>query len=140
MTKAGVEFLNYEDIVRPSSPEEEAKQQQDEVLLYIPGLDFSGVSGAGQFPIIAQDFELWRCRVASSDRTPFASLADTVTDFVEGLIIEEGKKVTLLGESFGGILALGVAQRLQERLSAFPAQDSGDAAGSVGVGGLRGVV
>jgi len=95
-----------------------------EVLLYIPGLDFVGVSGIGSFPGLAPRYELWRCRVESRSRSTYSDLATDVAGFVKHQI-SRGKNVTLMGESFGGLLAVGVAQRLVNEYSTRTTSKSG---------------
>lgn len=51
-----------------------------------------------------------RCRVQSGDRSIYSELVDTVVVFVEEQVAE-GQALTLRGESFGGLLTAGIAQR-----------------------------
>lgn len=84
-------------------------------MLYLPGLEFSGISASAQFPALASRYELWWCRVGAEDRTTFAELVNAVAEFVENIVVDEEtgpRKITILGESFGGTLSFGVAQRL----------------------------
>eukprot|EP00613_Pedinella_sp_CCMP2098_P035782 CAMPEP_0171813486 /NCGR_PEP_ID=MMETSP0991-20121206/79240_1 /TAXON_ID=483369 /ORGANISM="non described non described, Strain CCMP2098" /LENGTH=721 /DNA_ID=CAMNT_0012427069 /DNA_START=131 /DNA_END=2297 /DNA_ORIENTATION=+ len=111
----GVDFLRYENTVKiPSRAAKPQTWQTDELLVYLPGLDFTGLSAVSTFPALSSEFDLWWCRVGGADRTQFVELADTITDFIcdKG---GEHRPVTILGESFGGLLALGVAQRLLDR-------------------------
>lgn len=104
-----VDFMKYND--RYVYPPLKGDPSEREVLLYIPGLDFSGISAYGIFPSLASRYELWRCRVESGDRSTYSELADSIVGFVEDQVAK-GHNVTLLGESFGGLLTVGVAQRL----------------------------
>ena len=83
-----VEFVLYDDeyVLDHDNNATDASTagSERETMLFIPGLDFSGVSAIGQYPALASKYELWWCRVESDDRTPFATLADTVAAFVAG--------------------------------------------------------
>jgi len=58
---------------------------------------------------LAADYELWRCFVGPEDRTPFARLVDSLEGWLRPRL-DAGRRVVLVGESFGGLLALAVAQ------------------------------
>lgn len=82
---------------------------EGDLLLYVPGIDFAGVFAAPQFRRLAREgHELWRCYVGADDRTPFALMAKYVKDWVRARVAS-GRRVVLLGESFGGLLALEAA-------------------------------
>jgi len=81
------------------------------LLLYLPGFDGIGISAFSQFEEFACAFEFWRLRIASGDdRSTFRNLVDAVVQFV----LHQEREVVILGESFGGLLALGAALKLQE--------------------------
>eukprot|EP00930_Biecheleria_cincta_P095969 TRINITY_DN87852_c0_g1_i1.p1 TRINITY_DN87852_c0_g1~~TRINITY_DN87852_c0_g1_i1.p1 ORF type:complete len:873 (-),score=115.58 TRINITY_DN87852_c0_g1_i1:279-2861(-) len=89
-----------------------AHDDAQEVLLYVPGIDFAGAFAAQQFRGLASaGFELWRCYVGPEDRTPFLRMVDCLEAWVRSQVAA-GRKVLLLGESFGGLLSLAVALRL----------------------------
>jgi len=94
-----------------------------DLILYIPGIDFTGVFAACQFRgLAAQCGELWRCFVGPEDRTPFAQMVENVVQWVQSQIYASQshggvpRRVLLFGESFGGLLALAVALRLGRAL------------------------
>jgi pimeloyl-ACP methyl ester carboxylesterase len=101
------------DDARAVSLDGDDAAEPKEVLLYLPGLDFSGVSGCGALPALSTRYDVWWARVDSSYRGDFAAIADTVAAQVQTLSGGH-RKVTLLGESFGGLLALGVALRVRD--------------------------
>jgi len=84
-------------------------------LLYLPGLDGDGAYTADfEFDSLAESYDVWRLRIGPKDRTLFAGLEDAVCEFMSA----GPPGATLVGESFGGLLALAVATRLeQKRLS-----------------------
>jgi len=87
-----------------------------DILLYVPGVDFAGAFAAQQFRGLAEaDFELWRCYVGPDDRTPFSRMAQCLEAWVREQVAN-GRNVILFGESFGGLLSLGVALRLGKML------------------------
>lgn len=86
------------------------------LLLYLTGMDGLGVSGEPQFKDLSNLFEVRRLQVLAEDRRDFDELVDFVLDFMEDWQRRsEGRsgKVVLMGESFGGLLASGVALKNQ---------------------------
>ena len=77
------------------------------LLIYLPGIELSGYSLHRQLPGLAEDFCVRWLAVPPDDRSSFEALREAVTREVES---EEGRPIYLLGESFGGVLALSVAQ------------------------------
>lgn len=99
-----------------------------DLVLYIPDIDFAGVLAAPQFPGLARaGFELWRCFVGADDRSAFAELQRGIEAWLGGRL-SAGRKVIIVGEAFGGLLALAVAMRLGRKLKGFvlvnPATDA----------------
>ena len=82
------------------------------IAVYLPGLDGSGISATSQYDDLAQSFELWRMTISISDRSSFSQLVSAVANFIQSL--PENRNITLIGESFGGLLAPAVALRLQQ--------------------------
>eukprot|EP00667_Euglena_gracilis_P002325 EG_transcript_2327 len=85
-------------------------------LYYLPGIDGTGVAAQQQLPELAQHFNFWSLTVPVEDRTTFPELVDFVVGFVEAQSAQQDaegprRPVYLLGESFGGALALAVAAR-----------------------------
>lgn len=78
------------------------------LLLYLPGIDGLGSSIEPQLPGLAQKFDVFCLKIGAEDRSTFASLTRDVTDFVDR--VEEGTRLVVVGESFGGMLALRLAQ------------------------------
>lgn len=81
------------------------------ILIYLPGLDGTGITGLRQFPNLADAFDLRALVLPFSDRTSFHELVDIVKDYVEEIAHQDagGRPVYLAGESFGALLALIVA-------------------------------
>lgn len=84
--------------------------------LYLPGLDGRGLSAAAQYADLAATFDLHRLTVGVEDRSTFSELTDAVLEF---LTDEDLREVTLIGESFGGLLAPAVALRASDRIRAL---------------------
>jgi pimeloyl-ACP methyl ester carboxylesterase/1-acyl-sn-glycerol-3-phosphate acyltransferase len=92
-------------------------------MVYVPGLDGTGFAASAQFERLAVDFELVCLNVPVGDRSSFHELVTVVCEYLERDSVEEtqfdrtndgetkGKRTYLLGESMGGLIALGVAQR-----------------------------
>lgn len=84
------------------------------VLLYLPGLDGVGISGTSQFDDLSNAFEFWRMSVDQvNDRSSFTDLTTAVSNFIQDIAMKQKRKVILVGESFGGLLAPSVALRVQ---------------------------
>lgn len=87
-----------------------------ELMLYLSDIDFTGTVPAVQFPSLVDSFELWRCTLPAEDRkTGFAQLAQAVEEWLRKQVAE-GRRVVLVGDGFGGLLALAVALRLGRAL------------------------
>ncbi|CAE7255845.1 unnamed protein product [Symbiodinium necroappetens] len=90
---------------------------ESELMLYLSDIDFTGTVPAVQFPSLVDSFEpLWRCTLPAEDRkTGFAELAQAVEEWLRQQVAE-GRRVVLLGDGFGGLLALAVALQLGRAL------------------------
>lgn len=87
--------------------------QTKPIAVYLPGLDGYGLSACNyQFDDLATSFELWRLIISPEDRSSFMDVVQAISDFVEDMA-RGGRKITLIGESCGGLFASAVAQRLQ---------------------------
>ena len=106
-------------------------------LLYVPGLDGTGFAASSQFASLHEDFNVSCLNVPVNDRADFSTLVQVVVQYLEGIKNPEGegknpegaagfeprtrrtgtdatggnRVVYLLGESMGGLVALGVAQQ-----------------------------
>ncbi|KAA8497615.1 Acyltransferase-like protein [Porphyridium purpureum] len=83
------------------------------LLVFIPGIDGSGLSILPHVSKIEQDFDLRILNVPAEDRKGWRDLADSVHDLIEQARDEKADKkdVFLFGESMGAVLALFLAQR-----------------------------
>jgi pimeloyl-ACP methyl ester carboxylesterase len=95
------------------------------VAIYLPGLDGTGISATQQFDDLAETFELWRMSIDQiSDRSSFLELNNAAVDFITEIAkVEKGRKVVIIGESFGGLLAPSVALRFQAQAERTSAQN-----------------
>jgi len=90
----------------------------NDLVLYIPGIDFTGVLLASLFEGLAEaDFDVWRCYVTPSTakRVPAMLLERGLRTWVERQI-KGGRKVVLVGEGFGATLALSLGLSLGKAL------------------------
>ena len=84
------------------------------ILIYLPGLDGVGISAVQQYDDLSNAFELWRMRVdPRDDRSTFSELTTIVSNFIRDVAMKQNRKVILVGESFGGLLAPSVAMRME---------------------------
>ena len=89
------------------------------LLLYLTGMDGMGISAEPQFRDLSRLFEVRRLQVLAEDRSNFDELVSFVQAFIEDWQSRSGGrygKVTVMGESFGGLLASGVALNNQTHL------------------------
>jgi len=95
-------------------PQDESSRFEGKpIAVYLPGLDCFGISAVSQFSDLSRTFDLWRMTVSVDDRSSFGDLSTAVSMFIDDVTLDTGKKVTLIGESFGGLLAPVVGLRLQ---------------------------
>eukprot|EP00887_Chlorella_sp_A99_P005096 scaffold25.g5096.t1 len=125
------------------SPEQQALRGELPLLLYLPGIDGTGLAASRQFPSLHRRFDLRVFvtpsdpppppplppfpRAINQDRTPFDELVRLVTEFLEVEVpaAPPSRPCYLLGESFGGVLALAVAAArpgLVDRIVLVPPQ------------------
>jgi pimeloyl-ACP methyl ester carboxylesterase/1-acyl-sn-glycerol-3-phosphate acyltransferase len=92
------------------------------LLLYLPGLDGFGISATAQFDDLSSSFEFWRMTVDKHKEQAFSDLVISITKFVNEVTsstvpTDSPREVILVGESFGGVLALSAAMALTKRQS-----------------------
>jgi len=84
------------------------------LLLYLPGLDGVGISAVSQYDDLSNTFEFWRMRVdPKNDRSSFTELTTVVSRFIDDAATKLNRRLILVGESFGGLLAASVAMRME---------------------------
>ncbi|XP_051209781.1 phytyl ester synthase 1, chloroplastic-like [Lolium perenne] len=82
------------------------------LMLYLPGVDGMGMGLCMHHKALGRIFELRCMHIPFHDRTPFEELVTMVEDVVRAEhSISPNKPIYLLGNSFGGCLALAVAAR-----------------------------
>ncbi|KAK9838483.1 hypothetical protein WJX81_002279 [Elliptochloris bilobata] len=81
------------------------------LMVYLPGIDGTGLAASRQFPYLVEAFDLRALSVPGHDRTPFPDLVRLIIDYLATEVgaAEPERPVYLLGESFGAVLALAVA-------------------------------
>ncbi|WOG97107.1 hypothetical protein DCAR_0416446 [Daucus carota subsp. sativus] len=80
------------------------------LLLYLPGFDGNGLGLSLQYQRLEQIFDIWCLHIPIDDRTPFPELVKLVEKTVR--LENHGspnRPIYLVGESFGGCIALAVA-------------------------------
>lgn len=84
------------------------------VMVYLPGIDGTGLAASRQFPFLLSCFDVVALMIPPTDRTPFNGLVDLVVEYLQQEVPRHPttRPVYLLGESFGGLLALAIAARL----------------------------
>ncbi|EIE25026.1 alpha/beta-hydrolase [Coccomyxa subellipsoidea C-169] len=82
------------------------------LMVYLPGIDGTGLAASRQFPFLVDAFDLHALSIPGADRTPFEGLISLIEEYMD-LVVSQSppeRPVYLLGESFGGVLALAVAE------------------------------
>jgi len=103
-------FFDFPAIIGGDETAPEAASKP--LLLYLTGMDGLGVSGEPQFADLSRIYEVRRLQVLAQDRSTFDDLVAFVLAYVDDWQTRSGGrngKVVLMGESFGGMLATGVA-------------------------------
>ncbi len=103
------ETLTWRDSSHVNSMDNSSKP----LAIYLPGLDGYGISAVSQFDDLARTFETWRLVVSLNDTSTFLDVVDAVALFIKETSTPE-RKVTLIGESCGGLIASAVAIRLRK--------------------------
>ena len=83
------------------------------LLLYLPGIDGSGLAASKQFPSLMKKFNLMTFVTPRHNRTPYKQLVEQLAQELDVIVsqLPVTVPVYLLGESFGGILALSLAAK-----------------------------
>ena len=80
------------------------------VLLYLPGITLTGAAISAQLPDLRAEFDVHSLVVPADDQTDMHGLADIVAATISEND-KDGRPTYLVGDSFGGVLALLVALR-----------------------------
>ncbi|XP_009776530.1 phytyl ester synthase 1, chloroplastic-like isoform X1 [Nicotiana tabacum] len=82
------------------------------LLLYLPGMDGTGLGLVLHEKALGKVFQVWCLHIPVYDRTPFEELVEYVEETVKMRHASSpNKPIYLVGDSFGGCLALAVAAR-----------------------------
>ena len=82
------------------------------VLLFLPGIELTGYSLHRQVELLEADFDVrWLAVPANDLTTNFKALGDMVSGAITEELESSNRSTYLVGESFGGVLALSVALR-----------------------------
>jgi len=81
------------------------------LLIVLPGIDGTGYTAAAQFPGLSERFDLKTFLIPVNDRTPLDGLVQILREYIESEVAHspEDRPIYVMGESFGGILALLLA-------------------------------
>lgn len=83
------------------------------LLVYLPGFDGTLVAPFLHFPELGTEFEVWGMSVSMDDRSSVQNLCDYAMEFLINKLNDDKRCVYIIGESFGGILALEVSMAVQ---------------------------
>ncbi|MFS7895106.1 putative alpha/beta hydrolase-1 [Helianthus anomalus] len=83
------------------------------VIMVFPGVDGTGISLLLHHQRLGEIFDVWCLHIPTTDRTPFTDLVKLIERTVRSENDQHpGRPIYLVGESFGGCLALAVAARI----------------------------
>ncbi|KAF6161584.1 hypothetical protein GIB67_009463 [Kingdonia uniflora] len=89
-----------------------ARWENSPLLLYLPGIDGVGLGLIMHHQKLGKIFDIWCLHIPVMDRTPFIDLVQYVKKTVQSENSNSPcRPIYLIGESFGGCLALAVASR-----------------------------
>ena len=100
-------------VFSPLPPNHEQRNPSDlPLLLVLPGIDGTGYTAASQFETLAQRFDLKTFLIPVEDRTPLDGLVRILREYLEVEVASsrQDRPIYVMGESFGGMLALLLAQ------------------------------
>lgn len=95
----------------PAPGEQVVPRDTKPVMVYLPGIDGTGLAAAKQFPMLMEHFNLVTFVTPPGDRTSYEGLLQILTNFIQSLELPPSLPVYVMGESFGGLLALSLASR-----------------------------
>ena len=83
------------------------------LFVYLPGIDGTGLAAFKQFPELMRHFNLMTYVVPPGNRDSFGTLVDGLDAFFDKVVqhVPPSTPVYVMGESFGGILAVELAAR-----------------------------
>ncbi|CAG9466847.1 unnamed protein product [Pedinophyceae sp. YPF-701] len=86
------------------------------LMVYLPGIDGTGLAAARQFPRLMEKFDLRAMTIPPQNRSGFRELVRTVIRYIEAECAgaDIHRPVYILGESFGGLLGAAVAEALPD--------------------------
>jgi pimeloyl-ACP methyl ester carboxylesterase len=104
------------------------------LLVYLPGFDGTLLAPFLQFPELGTEFDVWGMTVSMEDRSSVETLCNSVLEFIiEKLNDNHERQVYVMGESFGGILALEVTLAIMKHNESM---DKGQSGMKINLGGL----
>lgn len=97
----------------PISPLETPRDASTPLYLYLPGIDGTGLAAFKQFDGLNRHFNFMTYVVPPSNRDSFDTLVDGLDAYFQEIVrdVPPTTPVYVMGESFGGLLALELAAR-----------------------------
>lgn len=106
----------FSPVLSPELPSQNQKVRAAlPLMFYLPGIDGLGLAASRQFPRLQQGFDLRSLFIPPDNRDDFPTLVRFVEAYIQQEIAaspDPTRPVYLLGESFGGILAIQCALEL----------------------------
>ena len=98
---------DYQDWIR------DKQSKRKPLLLYLPGFDGTLLAPFIQFPSLGEVFDVRGMRISMDNRSTFDELRYIVLDYIASIQAQGYDEIYLMGESFGGILAIEVARDIK---------------------------
>lgn len=105
---SNVKFVRWRNKANVSADSSTSDDSEKPLLLYLPGIEGLGTSVEPQLPALSSKFDVFRLIIGAEDRSTFFKLTRAVTEFVD--TVGKDVKTVVVGESFGGMLALRLGQ------------------------------
>ena len=90
------------------------ESQRKPLLLYLPGFDGTILAPFVQFPSLGESFDVRGMKVGMDNRSTFDELKSIVLEYIS-VQSKYHDGLYLMGESFGGIMAVEVARHIQSQ-------------------------
>lgn len=82
-------------------------------IVFLPGLDGQGNYSVNCYKALSEQYQCWRLIIGPGDRSTFLTLAKLVMEKIKTF----DQPVTVIGESFGGVLAAYITARMPKQVS-----------------------
>ena len=110
---SSVVHVEPEEFSDPSGRPVSTPRHEKPLFIYLPGIDGTGLAAYKQFPELMEHFNLMTYVVPPTNRDSFGTMVDGLDTFFHEVVrdVSPSTPVYVMGESFGGLLAIELAAR-----------------------------